>query len=162
AKGHGLRPWRGNAQKRRHDSARGRHLRRSVSRPDGRRAYLDGGAAINRAPDGKQIKNNHNGGATPRMYGTDEERQEAMLAFSAVFGGGVIAYTAASSARDGDFLATEAVEAAPTVGIVGLGMGLGFTALAANEAAKSVGWKPLLLGSVGVGVAALVVRAIRS
>jgi hypothetical protein len=96
------------------------------------------------------------------MYGTDEERQEAMLAFAAVFGGGIIAYTAASSAEDGDWFATEAVEASPAVGIVGLGMGLGFTALAANEAAKSVGWKPLLLGSVGIGAAALVVRALRS
>ena len=96
------------------------------------------------------------------MFGTDEERQEAFLAFAAVFGGGIIAYTAASSKEAGDWFATDPVGKNPEAGFVALGVGFFASAMAMNEAAKQVGWKPLVLGSVGIGAAALLVRAIRS
>jgi hypothetical protein len=93
--------------------------------------------------------------------GTDEERQEAMLGFSAVLGGGVIAYFAASAIRDGDLFKVDDFEGKPTVGFVALGMGLGFLGLSVSAAAETVGWKPLIYGSLGITGAALLARAVR-
>jgi hypothetical protein len=95
------------------------------------------------------------------VFQTDEERQAGFLAFAAVLGGGVVAYTAASSAEAGDWFATDPVPKNAEAGIVALGAGFFMGAVAVTEAAKEVGWKPLVLGSMGIGAAALIVRAIR-
>ncbi len=92
---------------------------------------------------------------------TEADRQTAFLAFSAILGGGVVAYQAGRSIRDGDLFKTEPFEGNAEVGLVATAAGVGMLGFAANEAAKSVGWKPLILGSVGIFAFAIVARAIR-
>lgn len=93
---------------------------------------------------------------------TAQDRQLATLAFSAILGGGVIAYEVARSIRDGDLLATDPLgDVKPEVGPVTMGAGLVMLGFALNEAAKEVGWKTLVLGSAGVFGFAVVARAIR-
>jgi len=92
---------------------------------------------------------------------TEEESRIAILGFSAVLGGGIIAYEAARSIREGDFLKTDAYEGKPRAGLVALGVGGILTAMSAREAAKEVGWKPLLLGAAGITAFVAVARAIR-
>jgi hypothetical protein len=92
---------------------------------------------------------------------TPEQRQAAMLAFSAILGGGVVAYELARSVREGDLLATDKLDVKPEAGPFAMGVGLVALGFALKEAAAQVGWKPLVLGSVGIFGFAVVARAIR-
>jgi hypothetical protein len=92
----------------------------------------------------------------------DEERQFAFLGFSAVFGGGLIAYEAMRAIREGDFFKTEELTEKPTASLVAYGAGIAMTAAALNETAKSTGWKPLILGGLGLTTFAFIGRAMRN
>jgi hypothetical protein len=92
--------------------------------------------------------------------GTDTERQEAFLAFAAVFGGGVLAYEAVRALREKEMF-DRAVEQKPAVGIVGLAVGLPLLGVSLKEAAKEYGWGPLIWGSVGITAFAMTARALR-
>ena len=95
------------------------------------------------------------------LPGTSADRQEALLGFSAVLGGGVISYFAATAIRDGDVFKVDDFEGKPTVGFAALGVGLVMLGMSITEAAKTVGWKPLVYGSLGITAAALLGRAVR-
>jgi len=92
---------------------------------------------------------------------TAEQAQMATLAFASIVGGGVVAYEAVRAIRDGDLFATDPVPANPEVGAVAMIGGLGMFAMMMREAAKEVGWKPLVLGSAAVFGFAVIVRAVR-
>ena len=93
--------------------------------------------------------------------GTSEERQEAFLGFSAVLGGGIIAYFAGSAIRDGDIFKVDDFEGKPVASVAALAVGLSMLGMSVTEAAKTVGWKPLVYGSLGITAAALLGRAVR-
>lgn len=93
---------------------------------------------------------------------TNEQRQAAMLAFVGIVGGGLIAYEAGRAIRDGDLFATDALpEPNPKAGVVATVAGLGMLALMSQEAAKDVGWKPLLWGTAAITGLAVVMRFVR-
>lgn len=92
---------------------------------------------------------------------TNEERQLAMLSFSAIVGGGVIAYELGRAIRDGGLFLTDPVPEHPKAGFIGMAGGLVMLGISVNEAQKAVGWKPILLGGAGVAAVAMIVRAIR-
>ena len=92
---------------------------------------------------------------------TAAQSQMAVLAFAGVLGGGLVAYEAASAIRDGDLFKTDPVPENPEVGAVAMIGGLGMLAMMWREAAKEVGWKPIILGSVAIFGFAVVVRAVR-
>jgi hypothetical protein len=92
---------------------------------------------------------------------TVEQRQVAFLAFAGIVGGGIIAYEAGRSIREGDLFKTDPVPENPQVGAVALIGGLGMFAMMVKEAVKEVGWKPLVAGSVGIFGLAVVLRAAR-
>lgn len=92
---------------------------------------------------------------------TNEDRQVAMLAFAGVVGGGVIAYEAARSIREGDLFKMDEVKERPQVGIVSLGIGLGLLGMTMEEAAKEVGWKPLIYGSLALTGVVGIIRLVR-
>ena len=92
---------------------------------------------------------------------TVEQRQVAFLAFAGIVGGGIVAYEAGRSIREGDLFKTDPVPENPQVGAVALIGGLGMFAMMIKEAVKEVGWKPLVAGSVGIFGMAVVLRAAR-
>jgi hypothetical protein len=92
---------------------------------------------------------------------TNEQRRTAMLAFAGILGGGLIAYEAGRSIREGDLFKTDPMPENPQVGAVALIGGLGMFAMMVKEAVKEVGWKPLVAGSVGIFGMAVVLRAAR-
>lgn len=91
----------------------------------------------------------------------DEERELAFLGFTTLVGGGVLAYEAGRAIRDGDLFKTDAVEKNAEAGLVATTVGIGALVFSANELAKEVGWKPIVVGSTAVGAIALFLRAIR-
>ena len=91
----------------------------------------------------------------------DYERRLAMVAFASVFGGGILAYEAMRSIREGDLFKTDEIRGSTTPGIVALGLGgyLGLQSM--REAAKEVGWGPILWGGGALTAFVAVARAIR-
>jgi len=92
---------------------------------------------------------------------TADERRLGFLAFASVVGGGLIAFEAAKSIRDGDLFGTDEIVERPRVGAIALGAGFAFLGMSLEEASKTVGWKPLLLGSTAIAAVAFVVRKAR-
>lgn len=92
---------------------------------------------------------------------TQQQAQMAALAFAGIVGGGLIAYEAARSLKEGDLFKTDPIPEGEKLGVVATVGGVGMTAMMIREAAKEVGWKPLILGSGAIFAFALVVRAIR-
>lgn len=92
---------------------------------------------------------------------TNEARQLAFLAFTAILGSGAIAYEAARSIKEGDLLKTDPVPEKPEVGVVAAAGGLAMLGIATHELSKEVGWKPIVYGAAGVSAFVFVVRAIR-
>lgn len=92
---------------------------------------------------------------------TPEQTKVAALAFAGILGGGLIAYEAGRSIRDGDLFKTDDFEGKPEVGAAALVVGLGMFAMMVKEAVKDVGWKPLALGSAAIFGVAVVARAAR-
>jgi hypothetical protein len=84
-----------------------------------------------------------------------------MLAFAGIVGGGVIAYEAGRSLREGDLFKTDPVPPNPEAGVFAMAGGLALFGLMLKEAVAQVGWKPLLAGSAGVFSLALILRAAR-
>jgi hypothetical protein len=84
-----------------------------------------------------------------------------MLAFAGIVGGGLIAYEAGRSIREGDLFKTDDYPPNPKVGALAMIGGLGMFAMMVKEAVAEVGWKPLVAGSVGVFGFAVVARAVR-
>jgi hypothetical protein len=79
---------------------------------------------------------------------TNEQRRTAMLAFAGILGGGLIAYEAGRSLREGDLFKTDPVPPNPEAGAVALLGGMSMLALMVREAVKEAGWKPLLAGVI--------------
>ena len=89
------------------------------------------------------------------------ERQLAMVAFASVFGGGILAYEAMRSIREGDLWKTDEIRGSTKPGIVALGIGGYLGVLSMREAAKEVGWGPILWGGGALTAFVAVARAIR-
>jgi hypothetical protein len=94
---------------------------------------------------------------------TPEQRQASILAFSAILGGGILAYQAGSAIRAGDLLGTDPMPAGvkPEASFITMTAGLGMLGYMLKLAVDDVGWKPIVLGSAGIFGFAVLARTIR-
>lgn len=92
---------------------------------------------------------------------TTEQAQVATLAFVGIVGGGLLAYEAGRSIREGDLFKTDPTPEKVEIGIASGLAGIVMMGFMYQEAAKEVGWKTLVLGSVGVFAVAAVANSLR-
>lgn len=92
---------------------------------------------------------------------TASQSQMAVLAFVGIVGGGLVAFHAGRAIQEGDLFKTDAVPKDAKAGAVATIAGLTLFGFAAKEAVKSVGWAPLVYGSLAITGAAVLGRALR-
>jgi hypothetical protein len=92
---------------------------------------------------------------------TPDQAQVATLAFMGIVGGGLIAYEASRAIQDGDLFKTDPTPEKAEIGVVAGIVGITMMGFMYQEAAKEVGWKPIIWGSLGVFAVAATVSVLR-